>query len=84
MRPYAWRQMNVRAVARRLVEEIDGDVVAVDDGRVWTVERALWACRWRGLTVAGVARQACAALESWDANCRRLDIELVSLLDGSA
>jgi hypothetical protein len=46
------------AVAVRLVAELDGEVVALDDGRVWIVKRALLACRWRGLTVAGGARQA--------------------------
>ena len=71
--PYAWKRMTVRAVAFRLVEAIEGGGVAVDDGRVWIVERALSACRWRGLTVAGAARQAAAALESWHASCRRLD-----------
>ena len=83
--------MTVRAVAFRLVEAIEGEVVAVDDGRVWrveralsAVERALSACRWRGLTLAGVAGQAAAALECWDASCRRLEIELARLLDSSS
>ena len=73
----------MRAVACRLVEAIDGEVARPDDGRVWIVERALSACRWRGLTVAGVARQAAAALESWHASCRRLEVELAWLLDSS-
>jgi hypothetical protein len=81
LRPYAWKRMTVHAVARRLVEEIDGNAAATDDGRVWIVERALSGCRWRGLTVAGVARQAAAALESWDASLRRIDLELARLLD---
>jgi hypothetical protein len=50
---------------------------------VWIVERPLAACRWRGLTVAGVARQAAAALDAWHASCRRLEIELARLLDSS-
>jgi hypothetical protein len=79
--PYAWRRMTARVVARRLVEEIDGDLPAADDDRVWMVEQALGACRWRGLTVAGVARQAAAALEAWDADRRWFDIELAWLLD---
>jgi hypothetical protein len=70
------------AVAVRLVAELDGEVVALDDGRVWIVKRALLACRWRGLTVAGVARQAAAVLETWwHASHRRLDLELAWLLD---
>jgi hypothetical protein len=73
--------MSARVVACRLVEEIDRDLVAADDDRVWIVEQALSACRWRGLTVAGVARQAAAALETWEANRRWLDIELAWLLD---
>ena len=56
--PYAWKRMTVRSVALRLVEAIEGGGVAVDDGRIWIVQRALSACRWRGLMVAGVARQA--------------------------
>ena len=36
------------------------------------------------MTLAGVTRQAAAALESWHASCRRLDIELVWLLDSIA
>ena len=83
LQPYAWKRMTVRAVAFRLVEAIEGDVVAVEDCRVWMVERALLACRWRGLTVAGMACQAAAALESWHASCRRLEIELAWLLDSS-
>jgi hypothetical protein len=83
LRPYAWRRMSVRAVARRLVEAIDGEVVSIDDDRVWMVERALSACRWRGLTVVGVARQAAAALESWHVSRQRLEIELAWLLDSS-
>jgi|tagenome__1003787_1003787.scaffolds.fasta_scaffold20989002_7 hypothetical protein len=79
--PHAWRRMRAPVVARRLVEELDGDVVAAGDDRVWMVERALSACRWRGLTIAGVARQAAAALETWEANRRWLDIELAWLLD---
>jgi hypothetical protein len=81
LRPHAWRRMRTDVVARRLVEEIDGDPVATDDDRVWMVEQALSACRWRGLTIAGVARQAAAALEAWDASRRWLDIELAWLLD---
>ena len=81
--PYAWKRMTVRSVALRLVEAIAGGGVAVDDGRVWIVERALSACRWRGLMVAGVARQASAALASWHTSCRRLDIELDWRLDSS-
>ncbi len=50
---------------------------------IWIVQRALSACRWRGLMVAGVARQASAALESWHTSCRRLDIELAWRLDSS-
>jgi hypothetical protein len=73
----------VRAVALRLVEAIEDAEVPVDDGRVCIVERALSACRWRGLTVVGVARQAAAALEGWHAPCRRLEIELAWLLDSS-
>ena len=53
LQPYAWKRMTVRAVAFRLVEAIENCEVAVDDGRVWIVERVLSACRWRGLTVAG-------------------------------
>ena len=82
--PYAWKMMTVQAVAFRLVEALEGEVVAVDDGRVWLVERALSACRWRGLTLAGIAGQAAAALECWDASCRRLEIELARLLDSSS
>jgi len=40
--PYRWREMTVRAVAFRLVEAIEGDVVAADDSRVWS-----WSRRWR-------------------------------------
>jgi hypothetical protein len=69
------------AVAVRLVAELDGEVVALDDGRVWIVKRAPLACRWRGLTVAGVARQAPAALETWHASHRRLELELAWPLD---
>jgi hypothetical protein len=36
--------MRTRAVAVRLVERINGDTVAIDDGRVWMVERALSTC----------------------------------------
>jgi hypothetical protein len=44
--------------------------------------KALLACRWRGLTVAGVARQAAAASETWwHGSHRRLDLELAWLLD---
>jgi hypothetical protein len=74
--------MRAPVVARRLVEEIDGDSGATDDDRVWMVERALSACRWRGLTVVGLVRQAAAALETWEVSRRRLDIELAWLLDG--
>ena len=73
----------VAAVAVRLVEAIDGDGLAIDENRVWTVAQALSACRWRGLTVAGVARQAAAALEAWHVSRRRLEIELAWLLDSS-
>ncbi len=73
--------MTVRAVALRLVEAIEDGEVAVDDGQVWIVERALSACRWHGLTVAGVACQAAAALESWHTSSQRLEIELAWLLD---
>ena len=69
--------------AVRLVEAIDGDGLAIDEGRVWMVAQALSACRWRGLTVAGVARQAAAALERWHVSRRRLEIELAWLLDSS-
>ena len=79
----AWREMTARAVALRLVCEIEGEAVAVDDDRVWVVERALSACRWRGLTLAGVAGEAAAALEVWDAGCRRLELELAKLLDSA-
>jgi hypothetical protein len=82
-RRFAWRRMSVRAVAFRLVADIDGDVAAVDDDRVWMVERALAACRWRGLTLVGVAGQAAAALEIWHASCRLLDLELARLLDSA-
>ena len=75
--------MSVRAVAFRLVAEIDGDVVTMDDARVWMVEQALATCRWRGLTLVGVAGQATAALETWHASCGRLEIELSWLLDSS-
>ena len=73
----------MRAVAVRLVEEIDRDLVAMDDDRVRMVAHAPSACRRQGLTVAGVARQAAAALESWHASCRRLDGQLAWLLDSS-
>ena len=56
----------------------------MDDGRVWMVERALSAYRWRALAVAGVASQAAAALESCHTSRRRLDIELAWLLDPSS
>ena len=79
--PYGWRRMTVYAVSRRMVELLDGEVVDPDDGRVWMVGRALSACRWRSLTVVGVARQAAAALESWHASRRRLEVELASLFD---
>jgi hypothetical protein len=36
------------------------------------------------MTLAGVTRQAAAASESWHASCRRLDIELIWLLDSIA
>lgn len=36
------------------------------------------------MTLAGVTRQAAAAMESWQASCRRLDIELIWLLDSIA
>ena len=75
--------MAERAGAYRLVEAIEGGGIAVDDDGIWIVQRALSACRWRGLTVAGAARQASAALESWHTSCRRLDIELAWLIDGS-
>ncbi len=45
------------------------------------VGRVLSACRWRSLTVAGVARQAAAGLETWHASCRRFEVEMASLLD---
>ena len=51
------------------------------DDRVWIVEQAPSACRWQGLTVAGVARQAAATLESWHASCRRLDVQPARLLE---
>ena len=73
--------MTVLAVARRLVELIDGEVGDADDGRVWMVERALSGCRWRGLTVAGVAHQAAVALQTWQASCRLPEVGLVSLFD---
>ena len=76
-----WRRMKVHAVACRLVELLDGEVVDPDDGRVWMVGRGLSACSWRSLTVAGVARQAAIALETWHTSCRRLEGELASLLD---
>jgi hypothetical protein len=69
------------AVAVRLVAELDGEVVALDDARVWIVKQALLACRWQALTVAGVARQAAAVLETWHASHRRLGLELAWLLD---
>lgn len=78
--PYGWRRMTQHVVARCLVELLDGEVVDPDDGRVWIVGRALSTCRWRSLTVAGVARQAAAALATWHASCRRLEAELASLL----
>jgi hypothetical protein len=73
--------MSVRAVAVRRVAENDGEVVALDDGRVWIVKRARLACRWRGLTVAGVARRTAGALETWHASHRRFELELAWLLD---
>jgi len=79
---YAWRRMTVRAVALRLVEELVGEAVAADDGRLWAVERALTACHWRGLTVPGLVGQAVIALDSWHASCRWLEIQLSLLLDG--
>ena len=81
LRPYRWSQMTSRAVALCLVEAIERDAVAADDGRVWMVERTLSACRWRGLTVEGVACQAAVALDAWHASWRRLEIELAGLLD---
>jgi hypothetical protein len=50
--PYRWKGITVRAVAFRLVEAIEGDVVAAGDSRVWIVERATagcgsWSGRWR-------------------------------------
>ena len=61
--------MSVPALAGRLVAEIDGEIVAIDHGWVWTVEHALWAClAWR--TLAGVARPGGAAPETWDASRR--------------
>ena len=74
-------RLEVHVVARRLVELLDGEVVDPDDGRIWIVGRALSTCRWRSLTVMGVARQAAAALATWHASCRRLEVELASLLD---
>ena len=45
----SWAErMSVPALAGRLVAEIDGEIVAIDHGWVWTVEHALWACPWRG------------------------------------
>jgi hypothetical protein len=79
-RPFAWRQMTVRAVAVRLVQAIEREDVQADDGRVWMVEQALSACHWRGLTTEGVARQAAAALEVWHVSRQRLDVELAWLL----
>src|SRR3954452_6332370 len=79
--PHGWRRMTVHAVALRVVEALDGDAVDPDDGRVWMVGRGLSACRWRSLTVAGLARQAAEALETWEDSRRRLDVELASLLD---
>ena len=81
--PYAWRRMTVQAVALRLVAELDGEIPGTDDGRVWMVQRMQMpsACRWRGLTPAGVARQAAAALETWHASQRQLELELAWLLD---
>jgi hypothetical protein len=35
-----------------------------DDGRAWMVEHALATCRWRGLTVVGVACQVGDAVET--------------------
>jgi hypothetical protein len=78
--PYTWTRRSVRAVAQRLVEEIAGDVADPDDVRVWVVEQALSVCRWRSLTVAGLARQAEVALEMWHVSCRRLELELAWLL----
>ena len=75
--------MTVRAVASRLVEVIDGPGAAGEDNRVWMVERALSACHWRGLTIAGVACQAAVALDAWQTSCQRLEIELAWLLDTS-
>ena len=78
---FGWRRMTVDAVAPFLVELLDGEVTDPDDGRVWMVGRALSACRWRSLTVAGVARLATEALEAWHGDCARLEGELASLLD---
>jgi hypothetical protein len=75
--------MTVRAVALRLVGAIEGTGTASDDNRVWMVERVLSACRWRGLTIAGVARQAAVALDVWQTSCQRLEIELAWLLETS-
>ena len=80
LRPYAWRRMTVGAVAHRLVEALDGDANAVDEHRVWMVQRALSHCGWRELALAGLARQAAAALHTWDVSRRRLDAELARLL----
>jgi len=80
LRPYAWRRMTVGAVAHRLVEALDGDAAEVDEHRVWMVQRALSHCGWRELTLAGLVRQARAALHTWDLSRRRLDAELARLL----
>ena len=73
--------MSVGGAAVRLAAAIDNDGLTIDEHRVWIVAQALSACRWQGMTVAGVARQAAAALEVWDASCRRLELELAKLLD---
>jgi hypothetical protein len=69
--------------ALRLVEAIEGDALAVDDGRLWIVQRALTPCRWRSLTVAGVAGQAAVVLDAWRAGCRPAEIELARPLEGT-
>jgi hypothetical protein len=76
--------MTLHAVARRLVELHDGEITQADDHRVLVVADALSRCRWRGLTAAGLAGEATAALDLWQTSLRRLDGELTRLLDAGA
>jgi hypothetical protein len=79
----AWRRMSPRAVAMCLAPSSTARWLRTTVASGWWSGR-LSACRWRSLTLAGVAGQAAAALETWHASCRLLDLELTRLLDREA